>query len=754
MFDPKKEGVAMNNLRGSNSVVRAGMLALVMVGLMGVGGVSQEDSLWEAFEKAVPLVEAPGSPIIAPNQITAIVIGDFNNDGHLDIVGAGHELLVWLGNGNGTFQLVEYSCRITDSLIAGTFQMLAADLNSDGNLDIVIADASKNCLYILVGDGVGGFSPAASSPIEVGEEPIAVGTGDFNQDGHVDLVVANYRSSDVHVLLGDGTGRFASAPGAPIPVASPTSLTVGDLDEDGHLDIVCTELDGTLVLLRGQGTGWFNFLTVCETGKALTKIIKGDFDGDGHLDLLVAAEKDGGWLAPGKGDGSFGNLVSIEIDGHGELTVNDFNNDGYLDLAIVNFSDSVSLQFGDGRGNFSKPVRYAASVKGSNAAVALGDINEDGFTDVILCDRFDSSIMILMSAKSEGFVGPIKFKAELPYGVALGDFNGDGRADLAAGTAEGVLVLLGNGKGVFRIEHILATFSWRAIPAVIVGDYNGDGHLDIVAVNHGGDNVLLFLSNGDGGFYGPFAFETGKAPISAVSADFNVDGHLDLVVANSKSADLSVLLGNGEGGFNRISRVSVGEEPWSVVTGDFDADNYPDIAVVNSAGNNLSILLNDGRGNFRVRRDFRVGMLPTYVITGDFNNDGCIDLAVANADSNSVTILINDGRGSFLNLGEHCLPGTGNKPIALANLDFNNDQLLDLVVVTAVVEGPVAKSILILQGDGKGNFEFAYSYEVGFGPFDAVAGHLDEHPGWDLVVTYPYALDRAIVVLLNLGEVR
>ncbi len=332
------------------------------------------------------------------------------------------------------------------------------DFNEDGHSDLAVANYRSNNVSILVGDGRGNFSPATSFP--AGDTPISIAVGHFNilRDSHPDLVVVNSLNNRVSVLFGDGQGRFSQPTSFPVPGPSPPpvnlyAVAVGDLNKDGFQDLVTA--NGV------WPDGWF----------------------EDTISVLL-----------GDGGGSFAQLNPIPV-GYGALFVamGNFNQDSYPDLAVVN-SGQIAILFGQGRGNFSLLSRFPVA-------------EED------------------------------------PWTLALGDLNGDGCDDLVATfpDADAVAILLGDG-----------------------------------------------MSN-----FGPASnFAVGDAPHQVAVADFNRDGHRDLVVTNYLDNTVSILWGDGSGDFSLVDDFPAGDTPQGVTIGDFDEDGDLDIAVTNRTGETVSILLN------------------------------------------------------------------------------------------------------------------------------------------------------------------
>src|SRR3989442_113159 len=235
--------------------------------------------------------------------------------------------------------------------------------------------------------------------------------------------------------------------------------------------------------------------------------------------------------------------------------------------------------------------------------------------------------------------------------IVVGDFNGDGKPDLAvANYGDGsAWVLLGNGDGTFQpARNIFLTGGGNTVWYIAEGDFNADGKLDLAVTNLTNNIVMVLLGNGDGTFQAARTFPVSTNPALVAVGDFNGDGKPDLVVPNFNASPLSVLLGNGDGPFQAAQTFGgVGMQPQFVAVGDFNRDRKLDLVVTNSPSDSISVLLGNGDGTFQPAQNFSFDSDPGYVTAGDFNGDGVQDLAVANLHSIMVSVLVgNAGTGS------------------------------------------------------------------------------------------------------------
>jgi FG-GAP-like repeat len=362
-----------------------------------------------------------------------------------------------------------------------------------------------------------------------------IAKGDFNRDGNVDLAVTGCGdpnctiTGSVFVLLGEGNGqftlggRFAAAPGT-----DAIALSTGDFNRDGTPDLV---------------------------------VVNNAFNQFGTISILLG-DGNGGFLPP----------VSYRVGGAVPVwpAVADFNRDGNPDLAIsVTTTDSVAVLLGNGDGTFQPAVNY--TVGGGPQGIATGDLNGDGFPDIVSADQCgddpacrDGTVSVLLG-NGDGTFQPRLVFAEgiFPLSVAIADFNGDHQPDLAianpCGTDEAcatvgsVGIMLGNGDGTFQPVVNYPTTSYGTI-RVEVGKFNHDRYPDVVAVNIDYSNITVLTGNGDGTFQPGDDYLVGLNPNAVTVGQFNQDNALDIAVTDQNSQEVSVLLNNRSAHFQGSQR--------------------------------------------------------------------------------------------------------------------------------------------------------------------------------------------------------
>jgi hypothetical protein len=336
-------------------------------------------------------------------------------------------------------------------------------------------------------------------------------------------------------------------------------------------------------------------------------------------------------------------------------------------------------------------------------AVASGDFNGDGKVDLVVANAGnpgagdDGSVSILLGNGDGTFQPANNIPAgKNPISIALGDFNGDDRLDLAV-TDSGnntLSILLGKGDGTFQAPVSYGTGVGPT--SVMLGDFNGDHRLDVVVANSGGSTVSVLFGNGDGTFQSRLDYATGSAPLAAPDAvavaDLNGDGRLDLVVGNG-SAPGVVLLGNGDGTFQPA--VSYGAVLSSLAVGDFNGDGKLDLVGTGQVGLNrfVKLLTGNGDGSFSPSSRVDTGVCENrHPLAADFDGDGKLDLASMGGfslQSNTfcigqhldVLVLAGNGDGTFQAPGSFTVTGAANLILGAASFDLNGDKAPDIVTV-------------------------------------------------------------------------
>ncbi|HLW88296.1 MAG TPA: VCBS repeat-containing protein [Terriglobales bacterium] len=582
---------------------------------------------------------------------SSIAVGDMNNDGNLDLVvttvDANPSVQIFLGNGDGTFQ----APRVTTIAFDHPTSIAIADFNGDGNQDVVIGTWG-NVVGVFLGNGKGDLQPEVTYPLIGGGHAGVIAVGDINNDGKLDLVV---NDNHINFLLGNGNGTFQAATDLNTGAGD---LALYDVNGDGYLDLVFTEGEGLGVLLN-QGNGTFGKVINSPAGIGVmgSQFVMGDFNGDGKVDVAFSF----GAIMLGRGDGTFAKPAVRYANFGGGLTAADVNGDKNLD--VIGISGNVLVTLGNGNGSMDAARFYEGPGPWFQVQqMVLGDFTNDGKLDIAAFENpgdFTAFAGMLLGNGNGTFQPSLpSFEAygeAATGGIAAGDFNHDGNLDLAVwnqvneGTSQ-VAVYLGNGDGTFK-SPIFADAGYLPV-GMAVGDFNGDGKLDVAMLDtclsqaycSEGGVVTILLGNGDGTLTTGGTFGVGFSPNSIVAADFNNDGVLDLAVANFGSnfeGSISLLIGVGNGTFQPAHTVKSGTNPEYIQAADLNDDGKQDLVVVDSATISVDVMLGGGNGKFGAPILTPLASVGNFAIA-DFNGDGRLDVVVTNGE-----ILSGKGNGTF-----------------------------------------------------------------------------------------------------------
>lgn len=654
----------------------------------------------------------------------AAVVQDFNNDGVSDIVSANgndQNISVFLGNPDGTFGQAN-----TFSVGAGAAEVASADLNGDGNADLVVTDDIQSA-YVVLGNGDGTFG--RSSTISLHGSPLGIAIADLNGDGILDLAIALFGpfrppGGDVAILLGVGDGSFASPVFYDLSDHSAVRLVAIDLNHDGKLDLaVAVQRGAGLAVLLGNGDGTFQPAVFSQPGDS-NDIAAADFNGDGNVDLALVATFDTQVrVVLGNGDGTFQPPTTYSSD-EVEFTVPtaDLSRDGVPDL-VVGGGDHVSILLGNGDGTFGAPVLYGVGQRFAR----IGYFNHDRDPDVVAGGGF-SAIGVAFGRGDGTLRAPLAFAGGLT-GFDSGDFDGDGNADIVDGAP--LSFLRGLGDGTFApavpIEDLFTG-------QLVATDLNNDGKLDFLA--RSGSGILTYLGNGDGTFQAPqFTDIFFDAPWPVV-ADFNNDGQVDVGATGYQFgiAQLAILLGKGDGSFEPPIYYQTADVPQSPITADFNLDGNPDLAISHTFGGTVSIYLGHGDGTFDSPLTI-TSRGALYLAAGDVNRDSKPDLVVGGA--NGLNLFLGNGDGTF-QAAQSIYSRYG--PVKVADLD--RDGRLDVAVSPG-------ETIVVLRGRGDGTFSSRMQFPVGsqFSGFFVLSDLNGDRTPEAIVSTGVYT--SSLTVLLN-----
>ena len=421
------------------------------------------------------------------------------------------------------------------------------------------------------------------------------------------------------------------------------------------------------------------------------------------------------------------------------VAIGDMDGDGKPDLAVLNTSSNTASIFKNtgsgGTVSFAAKVDYPTGNTPYN--VAIGDIDGDGKPDLTVTNSGSGTISIF---KNTSTGSAISFAAKLdyptgstPFGVVIGDVDGDGKPDIAVTNynSNSISILKNTTTGgtiSFAAKEDYATGSTPY--GIAIGDVNGDDKADLAVANYSSYTVSVFRNTGSSGtvsFAAKLDYPTGNTPYSIAIGDIDSDGKSDLVVANSSSNTVSVLKNTGSSGtvsFAAKTDFPTGTTPYSVAINDLDGDGKPDLATANYSSNTISILGNitsSGTISFISKADFIVGVNPYGIAIGDIDGDGKPDITATNYASNTISVLRNQTDAPYINsftpstgpIGTIItITGksfTGATAVSIGGMAATSFTVVSDTQITAVVAAVTGGSVTVTTPKGTGTLGGFYN---------------------------------------------
>ncbi|HET8945559.1 MAG TPA: VCBS repeat-containing protein [Candidatus Polarisedimenticolia bacterium] len=670
---------------------------------------------------ARPFIPTPS--LQAGDGPSRIVAGDFNGDGRGDLAVANQDdadgterVGLLLGEGAGLFR---YAGTVFDSGQSDATALFSGDFNQDGKPDLLLETGC--CGYgatVLLGQGNGTFVAMPGFGLS-GPAFLA----DGNADGRPDLIVqsGSGASSRLQVWLGALNGTFSSLAAFTAPAGvdfSKRPLAVGDLNGDRIADVAATNSAGTAtVVLRGAANGSYAVVQTLATGTPKLMANIADFTGDGAADLVV--EK----------DTADSYIVLQAYRGHG---------DGTFDASPF----------------WSTPVGTTYSGRQWITDLSSGDLNGDGARDFAGVSL--EGVQVFLGG-STSFTSWGTFAVGLnPIQTLFGDLDGAGARDIAVVHAKAVTLVLAAPDGSYRPQALPQSENPSPVPRIAAGDFNGDGRVDVAALHSQVScedltcpwgEVEAWPALAQGGFGAPGLYPIGVAPVDLLAVDLDRDGRLDLVAANEGDGpnppSLSLLRGRGDGTFEAEVLVPLTLQPGAVTAGDLDRDGDIDLALANFSDGTITVLLRTPAGGYAAQPALSAGRIPIRIEAVDLDGDGILDLAVADQGQWEPAVIPGDvrwfrgrGNGTF-DPSVVLISGFARaSDLAVADLDADGDP--DLVVTdewtyTHELGSLYGGGFSVLRNQGPGAFAATFYPSLTF-PLHARVADLNGDGSVDLLI--------------------
>jgi hypothetical protein len=732
------------------------------VAVIDVNGVADIVTA-NAFDNTVSVLRGIGDGTYQPQQAFpvgdrpySVAVADVNGDGKADLVTTNygdHTLSVLLGNGNGSFQNQQ-------TVATGRLpvQTAAADVNGDGRPDLVTVGNHDGAAGVLVGNGDGTFQPmTAASSVGLRDTPFLI---DVNGDGIPDSVVLD-RSGNILFRRGLPGSDTAFAPPVVLNPGRPardiavvnTGSGLAVAAADAHFDPVLSTSQFVFSvslysvtpspptpLPRSGGEGSdvaVSRRTAFSTTALPVRLVAADLTGNGRDDLVVANSLDNSvTIALQMAPGQFAAPLTLPVGvTPSDVAVADVNGDGLPDVVVSDqASGDVTVLLNDAAHSFRTSLRFRAGTQpdgldtttgvpairsvAQSVGVAAGDFLGNGRNSLVVVNRGAHSFTVLPGEGRGGFAEPqvalttstsdgLRINNQ-PGAVVAGDFNRDGRLDLAVlmqDTGQ-VWVYTNNGAGAFAHTFTIPAGDEASGLSVVPG--GGPGLLDLLVGNGFGD-VLHLRGKGDG----TFQISGNRVSLSVVP-DLLGNGQAGVLVGNQQDNRVTVQASTPGGTrFAPVQTLGGADPSAQLAPGDvhwFTLDRgaaLPDPVVVSSGSNSVVVYRTTGVRNGVLSfaptpETYFVGTAPASVTVADLNGDGTPDLVLANQGSNDVSVVFGsyDADGDWVGVPGPRLKSGGDGPLAVGVRDMNGDGVPDLVVTNGG-----SGTLTLLPGVGQGFFD-------------------------------------------------
>ncbi len=686
----------------------------------------------------------------------AVVSSDIDGDGDMDIVTANyaaHTISILKNNGNGVFAAkVDYS--------TGNFptSLTTADIDNDGDMDVVTLSINPKTISVLKNNGVGTFSPKTDYPTGNSTSgPRSIASADVDGDGDMDLLTANVNSKTVSVLKNDGTGGFSNKLDFNTP-AENIFVTTADISGDGKMDMLVGYSNSSFISLH-KNIFAIEILPASNITDASAKL-----QGSVYAENLSTTIHFLYGTTPGVYTDSilatpspiFGDSVTTVSAIPTNLlqgtkyyyTIAKNNTNGYVRGGELNFttttfipttvfpsSNSINVNpTSNIQITFNKDVNPATlnnttiKVIGSQTGIHTGNItyNNGTFTatfnpnvdfksgekitvvlttgiqnssNIAMVNPYSWDFIIRTEIASNVFTSPASITTGSgTFSIVTSDIDKDGDMDIVSANLNSntISVIKNNGDETFsaKTDYVAGNAPY----SITSSDFDGDGNIDIVTANYGSNTISVFKNNGDGTFAAKTDYSTGLQPRSVITVDIEGDGDMDIVTANSdaNTNSISIFENNGNGIFSAKVDYTTGTSPYSLTSADVDGDGDMDMITANYSSQNISVLKNNGNKTFAQKVDYWIGSFPSSITTNDVDNDGDMDMITVNINTSTISVFKNNN-GTFSTKTDYSI-GTGG-PRSIASTDMDGDG--DIDILTANVN---SNTISLLKNNGLGAF--------------------------------------------------
>ncbi len=624
-------------------------------------------------------------------------------------------IFICLLSTNSFSQLFGPQIEISEST-AGARDVYTADLDGDGDMDVLSASAGDDKIAWYVNDGTGAFgnqqiisTNADGGSFSIGK--LSVFVADLDGDNDIDVLSSSPGDDKIAWYANDGTGVFGGQQVISTNAVGVQSMYAADLDGDGDIDVLSASPgDNKLAWYANDGSGVFGSQQVINTNIIVPKeLYVSDLDGDGDMDVLTSShtlnDKKIVWYE-NTGTGTFGSeqVISTNVEELTSVSSSDLDGDGDMDvLSASRGDDKIAWYANDGSGVFGSQQLISTSADQPWSAYAT-DLDSDGDIDVLSASWDDDKIAWYANDGSGVFGGEqlISTNADGAVSAYASDLDGDGDIDvLSASVSDDKIAWYANdGAGIFGSEQVVSVSETNGPGSVYAADLDSDGDMDVLSASWGDNKIAWYENDGTGGFGNQQVISTSAdGALSVYASDLDGDGDIDILSASSGDDKIAWYTNNGSGVFSSEQVISSNANGTrSVYASDLDGDGDMDVISTSYSNDKIVWYENNGSGVFSSEQVISNGAYGAwYVYATDLDNDGDNDVLSALYDVDKIVWYENNGTGDFGNEDVIISDEFGAQSVFAADLDGD----LDMDVLSASWG---SDKIAWYENGGTGNF--------------------------------------------------
>ncbi len=574
--------------------------------------------------------------------------------------------------------------------------VFAADLDGDGDLDVLVASEWNDRVAWYENQGSGRFTPhTITTSLDLVH---SVSAADLDGDGDLDVLAVSESQDGVFWYENQGGAHFGDATSLGY-VDEAMSVFAADLDEDGDVDVLSTSLLQGVYWYENNGEARFTVHTITENARGAWSVFAADMDGDGDTDVLSASAHDDtvAWYENDGSEGFTQRIITTTADWARSVRAADLDGDGDMDvLSASTNDDTIAWYENNGSQQFTPHV--ITHLADEARSVFTADMDEDGDVDVVSASWIDDKIAWYENDGAANFIErTITTSADGATAAIAADLDGDGDLDVLSASAEDNVIAWHENDGEEHFRPATIATSALGAQTVLAVDLDGDGDMDVLSAAALDDRILWYENDGAEWFTSHTIVASVDGAWSVHTVDLDGDGDVDVLSASAADDRIAWYENDGRQNFEVHTITAVADGARSVWAADIDGDGDLDVLSASAEDNKIAWYENDGEEGFTDHRITAAAMRAGSVSAADIDGDGDIDvISGCEGGQDEIAWYENDGLGRFA-IHSVAIFADGATYVVAADLDQDGD--MDLVGASWI-----GGKIAWYENDGEENF--------------------------------------------------